>query len=85
MLELIHEKVCRAFDLALIALQTGDQSAAREAADSKAEVKRLSDGAAAHLAQRLVADEPNRLTAFQVETEIIENLKRLNTLIGRPG
>lgn len=36
-----------------------------------------------YVAKRLVASEPNRLAAFQVETDLIENLKRLNTLTRR--
>ena len=30
-----------------------------------------------HLGRRLVAEDPNRLAAFRVETDIIENLKRI--------
>ena len=79
----IHNKVCWAFDRALEALQTGDAAAAADAVKSKAEVGRLADEATAHLARRLTAHEPHRLEAFQVETDIIENLKRLNTLTRR--
>lgn len=57
--------------------------AAQQAAASKAEVFGVADRAASHLTNRLIATEPNRLAAFQTETEIIENLKRLNTLTRR--
>ncbi len=83
MLRPIHEKVCWAFERALEALRSRDESAARDAANSKDAVNQLADKATAHLAKRLVASEPNRLAAFQVETDIIENLKRLNTLTRR--
>jgi phosphate:Na+ symporter len=33
--------------------------------------------AALHQAQRLVAEEPNRLAAYTVEMDIIEKLKRI--------
>ena len=83
MLRPIHEKVCWAFDSALEALRTRDESAARKAVESKAAVNDLADEATAHLAKRLVASEPHRVAAFQFETDIIENLKRLNTLTRR--
>ncbi len=79
----LHGKVCWAFDRMLEALRTHDQTAAREAAKSKALVNGLADKAAAHLAKRLVVSEPNRVASFQVETDIIENLRRLNTLTRR--
>ena len=43
----------------------------------KKEINRLSDSAALHQAQRLVAEEPNRLPAYTVEMGILENLKRI--------
>ena len=43
----------------------------------------LAEEATAHIARRLVADEPNRLENFQIETEIIETYKRFNTLTRR--
>ena len=65
------------------ALQTGDQDAAGKVAHKKKAVKKLAEDATEHLAQRLIANEPNRLAAFQVETDIIENLQRLNALTRR--
>jgi len=79
----IHEKVCWAFERALDALRDGNQGAAHEAVESKTEVNELSEKATSHLAKRLIAFEPNRLAAFTVETDIIENLKRINTLTRR--
>ncbi len=79
----IHEKVVWAFERMLDGLRNGDSGAAQEAADSKAVVNELADAATEHLAKRLVAGEPNRLVAFQIETDTIENFKRLNTLTRR--
>jgi phosphate:Na+ symporter len=79
----IHEKVLWAFDRMLAGLRDGDVDAAHEAADSKAAVNSLADAATDHLAKRLVAGEPNRLPAFQIETDTTENLKRVNTLTRR--
>ncbi len=79
----LHEKVCWAFDRAIEALATSDLTAAREAVASKALVNELGEVATSHLARRLGAYEPNRLAAFKVETGIIENLRRINTLTRR--
>lgn len=82
-LRTVHQKVCWAFDRAIDALRDGDPLAASDAVESKTDVYDLAEKATAHLAQRLIAYEPNRLAAFKVETDIIENLKRINTLTRR--
>lgn len=79
----LHEKVVWAFGRAMEALASSDLTAAREAVDSKELVNELSSIATSHLARRLGAYEPNRLAAFKVETGIIENLRRINTLTRR--
>ncbi len=84
-LRTVHHKVYWAFDRSLDALRDGDLLAARDAVESKAAVNELAEIATSHLARRFVAYEPNRLAAFKVETDIIENLKRINTLTRRIG
>lgn len=79
----IEQEVLQAYGQALTALESGDRSSALEAIESKEKVNQLADVATEHLAKRLVASEPNRLTAFKIETNVIENLKRLNTLTRR--
>ncbi len=79
-LEPLHRQICINFDLMLGALKSGDQEAAAKVAHKKKVVKKLAEDATEHLARRLIADEPNRLAAFQVETDIIESLQRLNAL-----
>ncbi|RMF42279.1 MAG: Na/Pi cotransporter family protein [Planctomycetota bacterium] len=79
----LHRRVREAFTQVQRGLADADLAASRSAADSKSEVYRLADQAASHLAQRLVADEPNRLDAFRTESDIIEHMKRINTLTRR--
>lgn len=79
----LHQKILESYGRIQQSLETGDMEAAQQAAASKAEVFGVADRAASHLTNRLIATEPNRLAAFQTETEIIENLKRLNTLTRR--
>ena len=82
-LRALATEVSRAFDLALTAVETGDPGDALDVLESKEAVSALAEEANAHLAKRLVADEPNRLENFQMETEIIEIYKRFNTLTRR--
>jgi phosphate:Na+ symporter len=74
----IDEKVLEVFDRVLTVLATGSNDEALEAIDSKEIVNDLAREATAHLAKRLVADEPDRLQAFQIETDIIESYRRIN-------
>jgi phosphate:Na+ symporter len=79
----IHKQVCLSFDKALAALETGDRQDALDAIESKEEINDLAEEATAHIAKRLVVDEPNRLESFQIETDIIESFRRLNTYTRR--
>jgi phosphate:Na+ symporter len=72
-----------AFDLALKTLETGDPDDALDVLESKQAVAALADEASGHIVKRLVADEPDRLEHFHIETEIIETYKRFNTLTRR--
>lgn len=83
LLQPLHDQVNDAFRSVLRALDTEDRDSAQHALESKQSVFELADRINLHLTRRLVADEPNRLATFQVETEIIEHYKRLNTLTRR--
>ena len=43
----------------------------------KPDIHNLIDSATLHQARRLIADEPNRLAAYALEVDIIEQLKRI--------
>ena len=79
----MEQEVHRAFLKTLAALETGDIGEALDAIESKGAVNELAAEATAHLAQRLVADAPSRVEAFEIETDIIENLRRINTYCRR--
>jgi phosphate:Na+ symporter len=79
----LNHEVCEAFDKALAALESGDAADAVDAIESKGTVNSLADEATTHIAKRLVADEPDRLENFQIETDIIEHLRRVNTYTRR--
>jgi phosphate:Na+ symporter len=72
-----HTAVTGALDQALIAMTQKDEKAAGDVVSMKQEINRLANSAALHEARRLVAKEPNRLPAYTIEMDMIENLKRI--------
>jgi phosphate:Na+ symporter len=72
-----HESVYQAFELALIAVTQKDERAARRVSNMKSEIRELERAAAIHEAERLVADEPNRIATYRFETDLLANLKRV--------
>ncbi len=73
----IHEAVVSAFDASAQAVAQRQLEAARHVITMKKKINRLMESAALHQAKRLIAEEPNRLSTYSVEMDIIENLKRI--------
>ena len=82
-LNALVDEVRRAYAAAIDALETGDHDEALDVLDSKATVLSLAEEATAQVADRLVADAPHRIETFQLETDVIEIYRRLNTLTRR--
>lgn len=76
-LDALHERVCWSVELALQALDAGNPTMAREVTAAKPEIHRLADGVVTHLAQRLSASAPDRLSHYRFETELTEYMKRV--------
>jgi phosphate:Na+ symporter len=76
-IERLHAKIVWSIEQALLALADDDPDRAERVIALKPEVNALADEADQHLSHRLVADEADRLSLFRLETDIIENLKRL--------
>jgi phosphate:Na+ symporter len=74
----LHNEVCWAIEQALEALETDDKKKAKKVKAAKSEINLLANKAENHLAVRLIAEAPNRVTAFRIESEIIEYLKRIH-------
>ena len=72
-----HVAVNRAVNAAVQAVAQKNEVAARTVTSMKQEITQIADSAAAHEAQRLVAEEPNRIPAYTIEVDIIEKLKRI--------
>jgi len=72
-----HNEVSQSVRQAIDALVTDNHATASTVIDAKPHITELATEAARHLSQRLVADEPQRIVAFHLESEIIEHLKRM--------
>ncbi len=72
-----HAEIVEALDLAMLALTQKNENAARRVAKMKREVNSLERAATAHQAERLVADEPDRVVNYRLEVDVISALKRI--------
>ncbi len=72
-----HDVVSRAVEAAIQAVTQKSPDAARLVVDMKQDISILADSAALHQAGRLVAEEPNRLPAYKVEMDMLQNLRRI--------
>jgi phosphate:Na+ symporter len=82
-LKALADEVNLAFGQALTAVRSADPTVAEAVVKRKKKVMALAERATAHIARRLVVDEPHRMSTFHIETEIIEIYKRCHTLTRR--
>ena len=73
----LNEHVCHAVEMSIEALVTGQRPLANTVEDAKEQINELATNADRHLAARLIAEEPNRVAIFRLETEAVEYLKRV--------
>ncbi len=73
----LHKKVCWAVETALEAVDRNSAVTAQIVIDAKPEINRLADALDTHLSRRLVAEEDNRLETYRIETDMVENLRRI--------
>ena len=72
-----HKVITKAFLAAVQAVSQNNEKVAQLVTAMKDEINKMSDSAAAHQAERLVAEEPNRIPAYTIEVDIIEKQKRI--------
>lgn len=72
-----HQEVSLQVSQAIDALITNDHTTARKVIGAKPTISQLSAEAEEHLSRRFRADEPQRMVAFRLESEMIEYLKRM--------
>ena len=72
-----HQVVMDAVGAAIRAVSEDSYDEARSVMDMKKEIMRITNSAATHEAQRLVANEPHRIESYTVEMDIAEKLQRI--------
>lgn len=72
-----HQVVMDSVDAAIHAVSEDSYEAAQSVTKMKKEIMRITNSAATHEAQRLVANEPHRIEAYTVEMDIAEKLQRI--------
>ncbi len=82
-LRALEEVVREALEKAVRSIETGSTDEALDVLESKAVANDLADEVSEGLAKRLAAGQEDSLDAFQVETDIVEIYRRLNTLSRR--
>jgi phosphate:Na+ symporter len=73
----IATEVTTAVDIAVGAVGRGSSEAARQAIEMKPEITARTSDAIQYQLERLTADEPDRVEAYRIESDIIEDLKRI--------
>jgi phosphate:Na+ symporter len=73
----LHREIQSAFDLAMMAVTQKNEDAARRVLAMKRQINSLAQSSARHEAERLVANEPNRVATYGFETDLITNLSRI--------
>ena len=73
----MHEIVTTSTKLATEAVMGEDKIAAMKVISMKGDLHQLTEWAAIHQADRLIVDEPNRLSCYTIEVDIVEKLKRI--------
>jgi phosphate:Na+ symporter len=73
----LSERVSWALETATTALERNDSQLAQQVIAAKPEINSMADKIADVLAERLVAEEPHRIETFQLESDLVEQLKRV--------
>jgi phosphate:Na+ symporter len=73
----LHATIAESVRLALHAVATNDAVLAQQVIAMKSSIQEQATSAEMHQARRLAADAPNRVSAYSVEVEIIEKMKRI--------
>lgn len=79
----LQQKVRWAFGQVAAAIEDGDQERLRAVITAKKEIKLLSTQANLHLSKRLAVSPGAQIEVFRIESEIVENLKRIFYLTRR--
>lgn len=73
----LADKVVWAIETATAAVDRGDASLARQVIDAKDEVNQIAERISDRLVSRLIAEDPHRTSTYRVESQLVENYKRI--------
>jgi phosphate:Na+ symporter len=76
-IEQFHAQVAEALEEALEALVDGNAKQAQGVVERKPMIQRAAEAASRHQAERLIAREEGRISAYAIETDILEGLRRI--------
>lgn len=77
MLERYHRGIVEAFQLALVAVTQKDPDAARRVASMKSSINAREASILERLSERLISDDPNRVSTYRFEVDVVTQLKRV--------
>ncbi|MBF0266531.1 MAG: hypothetical protein HQL46_14800, partial [Gammaproteobacteria bacterium] len=72
-----HSVIHKSVSGAVHAVAQNNEAAAKSVVKMKNHINELATQAAIHHAERLIADEPNRVKAYTIEVDIVEKQKRI--------
>jgi len=72
-----HAAVSKSVSSAVHAVSQKNVEAALMVTEMKSDVTEIVDTSSMHLAERLIAQEPNRVLIYTVEVQLLENMKRI--------
>jgi phosphate:Na+ symporter len=79
----LYQSVAAALKTSLQAVAENDARLARRTIEMKARIEQQARASLDQIAERLLVDEPNRVAAFRIETDVVGQLKRLYYLAKR--
>ena len=82
-LETLYDNVCQAVKLAVDAIDDRDEAKALEVIQMKSAINSLIDDALEYQQERIAPTEPQLVTLFRLEDEVIDALRRIYSLSKR--
>ena len=79
----LFEEVEKAMETTIQALEQNNVELANKIIAMKSAINELAEQITNHLAKRLLTNEPDRITLYRIETDIISQIKRLYYFVKR--
>jgi phosphate:Na+ symporter len=73
----LAEQVVLMLERATEAVDRGDRGLANEVIEAKDDINALAERVSSRLVDRLIAEDPHRTSTYRVESQLVENYKRI--------